>query len=301
MVADCCNPSISHSPPYSEELLSLYIATVHSPPHKIYYVRWNVWLAYLCTQKCPEGFSFLYRWTGECDDFTRMCVCERALVRSLANWKCNFSIFSFHFTLYSLLSFFKKILKKKKNDTIWVFHNDSIENRVGLLFIHQLTDKKFDFLLCGAFFYSLKTKNNFVWFERNIKKVEWWTPTVIGLGERHKKKNNNKKKTTSKRLKSKWVGHCVHGESHVRIPSPATAVIDAVFRHPREKRNFQIVKVLILLLFYSSTDNKKHGAEGDRETMMGICRKNDNTTTLVKTLCHVSLSHRRMRSRNERI
>ena len=102
-------------------------------------------------------------------------------------------------------------------------------------------------------------------------------------------------------MKSKWVGHCVHGESHVRIPSPATAVIDAVFRHPREKRNFQIVKVLILLLFYSSTDNKKHGAEGDRETMMGICRKNDNTTTLVKTLCHVSLSHRRMRSRNERI
>jgi hypothetical protein len=69
---------------------------------------------------------------------------------------------------------------------------------VGLLFIHQSTDKKFDFLLCGAFFYSLKTKNNFVWFEQNIKKVEWRTPIVIGLGERHKKKIIIKRKQRQK-------------------------------------------------------------------------------------------------------
>jgi hypothetical protein len=141
-----------------------------------------------------------------------------ALVKPLANWKCNFSIFSFHFALYSLLSFFKKIFKK--NDAIWVFHNDSIENRVGLLFIHQSTDKKFDFLLCGAFFYSLKTKNNFVWFERNIKKSWVVDPHCDRVG-RKVQKNNNKKKTTSKRLKSKWVGHCVTWrESRAHPPRP---------------------------------------------------------------------------------
>lgn len=131
--------------------LSLYIATVHIPPHKIYYVRWNVWLAYLSTQKCPEGFFFSLPLDGRMRRLYSLheCVCVST---GEAFGQLEMQFFDFLVSLCSLFSpflFQKNILK---NDAIWVFHNDSIENRVGLLFIHQSTDKKFDFLLCGAFF-----------------------------------------------------------------------------------------------------------------------------------------------------
>lgn len=157
MVADCCNPSISHSPPYSEELLSLYIATVHIPPHKIYYVRWNVWLAYLSTQKCPEGFFFSLPLDGR---MRRLYMCEHWW----SLWPIGNAIFRFsRFTLLSILSFpfSKKYLKKTMQSefsitillkTGWgffLFISRRIRNLIFFFVEHFFTRSKPKITLCG--------------------------------------------------------------------------------------------------------------------------------------------------------